>query len=216
MLDSIQPANLGIAETTEDVGLDIPKVCASKWREFCKLRPFDEPDPKPDRKLFWRQTPSFFLSLLVFLDRGLLQVIREWKKLLANQILVVACTCLLCVVLTSEELGEYQLQTGFVSLFLMLIQGVAAQRVFGSELLTIKREAGVGMRVLAFFTAKDLTTFLEISLSSAVFATTFSTFSHTQIPIKVLFPATWAFVYSVYGLNYIFSVLLSQSAAQMS
>merc|ERR1711957_107770 len=34
--------------------------------------------------------------------------------------------------------------------------------------------------------------------------------------IKVLFPATWAFVYSVYGLNYIFSVLLSQSAAQMS
>merc|ERR1712139_457577 len=69
--------------------------------------------------------------------------------------------------------------------------------------------------MLAYFISKDFSAAFEITMTSAVFTASYGTFSGTEIPINRLFPSTWAFVYAVFGLNYFFSIILSQTAGQM-
>merc|ERR1719201_123264 len=98
----------------------------------------------------------------------------------------------------------------------MLLQGVSAQRIFGEDLLITWREARVGMPMVAYFVAKDLAALFEVTLSSVVFTAAYGSFSGMQLPLEKLFGGTWAFIYSVFGFNYMLSIILSRGAAQMA
>ena len=49
-------------------------------------------------------------------------------------------------------------------------------------------------------------------MSSAVFTAAYGYASGCQIPLHQLFAGAWAFVFAVFGLNYIFSIILSPGA----
>lgn len=168
------------------------------------------------RGSFYRNTPPFFRAVLYFMDRSMLQTMRAWSDLVINQVLCACVMFVLCTVLVNRDMNMFLIQSNFASLFLMLLSGVAAQRVFGQDLLITVREARGGMSMIAYLVAKDLAAFFEITLSSVVFASSYGPFSGAQQPPTEIFAGAWAFIYSVYGLGYIFSMCLSPGAAQMT
>merc|ERR1712151_1083477 len=62
----------------------------------------------------------------------------------------------------------------------------------------------------------DLAALFEVSLSAAVFAAVYGSSSGALLPLGTIFGGAWAFVYAIFGLNYIFSIVLSPGAAQMT
>lgn len=187
---------------------------AEAWRTFAPHPCADEAKEAP--AAFYRQRPPFFRAVLIYMDRSMLQCLRAYDSLVINQALCIATTWVLCFVLKYERLDQFVMQSAFAALFLMLLQGVAAQRIFGADLLVTWREARVGMPMVAYLVAKDLAALFEVTLSAAVFTATYGSQSGAQLQLHQLLAGSWAFVYAVFGLSYIFSIVLSPGAAQMT
>ncbi|CAE7940003.1 ABCG25 [Symbiodinium sp. KB8] len=203
LLDAIQPP------------INEPEVCASAWKSCAALQDKVEQMVLP-ASIFRRTRQPFFRAVLIYMDRSMLQTIRAYVSLAINYSLCCVAVLLLCMILTYNRLDQFLMQSALAALFLMLLQGVAAQQVFGADLLTTWREARVGMPMVAYFVAKDLTACIEVTLSSAVFAAAYGYASGSQVSLRQLFAGSWAFVFAIFGLNYIFSIILSPGAAQMS
>eukprot|EP00439_Symbiodinium_sp_Y106_P024247 s5997_g2.t4 len=203
LLDAIQPP------------INDPEVCASAWKSCAALQDKVEQVVLP-ASIFRRTRQPFFRAVLIYMDRSMLQTIRAYVSLAINYSLCCVAVLLLCMILTYNRLDQFLMQSALAALFLMLLQGVAAQQVFGADLLTTWREARVGMPMVAYFVAKDLTACIEVTLSSAVFAAAYGYASGSQVSLRQLFAGSWAFVFAIFGLNYIFSIILSPGAAQMS
>eukprot|EP00928_Gymnodinium_smaydae_P009120 TRINITY_DN13373_c0_g1_i2.p1 TRINITY_DN13373_c0_g1~~TRINITY_DN13373_c0_g1_i2.p1 ORF type:complete len:1098 (+),score=153.07 TRINITY_DN13373_c0_g1_i2:96-3296(+) len=165
---------------------------------------------------FLRARVPFFRAALIYMDRSMLQSLRAYQAIFINQGLSVITTAILCFILEYERLDQFMMQATLAALFLMLLQGVAAQRIFGNDLLITWREARVGMPMVAYFVAKDLAALFEVTLSAAVFAVAYGSLSGMLQPLLPLFAGSWAFVYTVFGLSYVFSIVLPSGAAQMS
>jgi len=165
---------------------------------------------------FRRCIPPFFRAVLLFMDRAMLQTMRARSALVINQVLCITVMLILCAMLENSKIDHFLMQSCLATLFLMLLQGVAAQRIFGADLLITLREARVGMPMVAYMVAKDLAAMFEITLSAAVFASAYGPASGTQQSVFKIFAGAWAFVYSVYGLGYISSICFSPGAAQMT
>eukprot|EP00405_Crypthecodinium_cohnii_P035959 CAMPEP_0206546060 /NCGR_PEP_ID=MMETSP0325_2-20121206/12486_1 /ASSEMBLY_ACC=CAM_ASM_000347 /TAXON_ID=2866 /ORGANISM="Crypthecodinium cohnii, Strain Seligo" /LENGTH=1144 /DNA_ID=CAMNT_0054045123 /DNA_START=389 /DNA_END=3823 /DNA_ORIENTATION=- len=165
---------------------------------------------------FTRDRVPFFKAVLIFLDRSMLQTMRAYSVVIINQFLSVVVMIVLTSIVPNTNFDKYFMQSSFACLFLMLLQGVAAHRVFGPDLLITLREARVGMSLIAYIAAKDIAALFEITLSAAIFAASWGTLSGVQQSISRIFSGAWAFIYCVYGIGYIFSICLSQGAAQMS
>lgn len=202
-MDAIQPP------------LATPENCASVWKANAPLQ--DSPHTKPaPASLFFRVRVPFFKAVLIYMDRSMLQTLRAYRSLLINQFLCMVTIYAMCNIMPYIRLDHFLMQSALAALALMLLQGVAAQRVFGQDLLITWREARVGMPMVAYFVAKDMASLFEITLSAAVFAATYGACSGAQLGLLPLFAGSWSFIYSVFGLNYIFSIVLSPGAAQMS
>eukprot|EP00428_Durinskia_dybowskii_P007626 CAMPEP_0170302536 /NCGR_PEP_ID=MMETSP0116_2-20130129/51556_1 /TAXON_ID=400756 /ORGANISM="Durinskia baltica, Strain CSIRO CS-38" /LENGTH=319 /DNA_ID=CAMNT_0010554415 /DNA_START=93 /DNA_END=1049 /DNA_ORIENTATION=- len=150
------------------------------------------------------------------MDRSMLQTMRAHSAVVINQVLCITVVLILCNILVNDRIENFMMQSCLATLFLMLLQGVAAQRIFGADLLITLREARGGMPMIAYLVAKDLASLFEITLSAAVFASAYGPFSGAQQHVTGIFAGAWAFVYSVYGLSYISSICLSPGAAQMT
>ncbi|CAJ1363814.1 unnamed protein product, partial [Effrenium voratum] len=203
LLDAIQPPN---AE---------PEDCCAAWKSVALLQEKMQHTPLP-ASVFRRSRQPFFRAVLIYMDRCMLQTIRAYGSLAINYGLCCVAVLLLCFILTYDRLDQFEMQAALAGLFLMLLQGVAAQQVFGADLLMTWREARVGMPMVAYFVAKDLAAYVEVTMSSAVFTAAYGYASGCQIPLHTLFAGSWAFVFAIFGLNYIFSIVLSPGAAQMS
>jgi len=206
-----QNGEVGESELTEWLN-----VCAEIWRNHGPPLPDIALEEAVPRAVFHRAPPPFFRAVLLYMDRSMLQTLRAYSTVLVNQGLCIVTIWILCNILRYERLDQFMMQSAFAELFLMLLQGVAAQRIFGADLLITWREAQVGMPMVAYFVAKDLTALFEVSLSSAVFAAIYGSVSGAQLLLTTLFAGSWAFVYCVFGLSYIFSITLSPGAAQMT
>lgn len=126
-----------------------------------------------------------------------------------------AATVILCVLVDNQRFDQFIAQASFVALAMMLLQGVAAQRTFGNDLLITWREAQVGVPIIPYFLGKDLASLLEITTTSIVFTATYGAFSHIQMSLIDLFVGTWSFIYAVTGLSFILSIVMGVTAAQM-
>lgn len=213
-LQIVFPANTNPA----DIFLDAIQVShhiddfAQIW---CDRRPKVSQYPKTSKEFFHRQPPPFFRAVLIYMDRSLLQSLRAHNFMIMHQGLCIGTIMVVCTVLTYERLDQFIMQSAFASLFLMLLQSVASQRIFGADILVTMREARVGMPMVAYLLAKDLAALFEITLSSAVFTAVYGSQSGSQIDLPTLFAGSWAFVYCVFGLGYIFSIVLPNASSQM-
>jgi len=204
LLDAIQPP-LGTSEEAARCWASRPSVQDEQM----------DGDEEASRAAFKRERVPFFRAVLIYMDRSMLQTIGAASSLLISQVLNIMAVGLLCTILTYETMDQWLMQSAFAVLFLMLLQGVAAQRIFGCDLLITWREARVGMPMVAYFMAKDLAAMVEVTISSVVFTAAYGSLSGMQLTLQKLFAGSWAFIYSVYGLSYISSITLSQGAAQM-
>eukprot|EP00931_Biecheleriopsis_adriatica_P041446 TRINITY_DN23686_c0_g1_i1.p1 TRINITY_DN23686_c0_g1~~TRINITY_DN23686_c0_g1_i1.p1 ORF type:complete len:1139 (+),score=184.49 TRINITY_DN23686_c0_g1_i1:38-3418(+) len=204
LLDAIQPPNSS------------PEVCAGAWKSCTSLQEKGHEERPVPTSVFRRQRQPFFRAVLIFMDRSILQRIRSYVALIISLSLCFGAVFLLCFIMKYDKLDQFMMQSALAGLFLMLLQGVAAQQVLGADLLITLREARVGMPMMAYFVAKDLAALIEVTLASSMFTAAYGYASGCQIPLHSIFTGSWAFIYSVFGLNYIFSILLSPGAAQMS
>lgn len=167
--------------------------------------------PKP------RDRTPFVKATMLIMHRANLQCCASWPQVLFNQLLICMATYVICSVIEYNRIQDFMMQAAFAILFLMLLQGVAAQRVFGGpERLIALREAGVSMPMFAYFVGKDIAALFEVTLAAGIFTAMYFAWSHVQMQIISLFAGTWAFVYAVFGVNYLFSVCFSPASAQMS
>jgi len=203
MLDVIQPPN-----EPPEAGLAALRACGRQARA--------EQGPPSLSSAFQRTKVPFFKAVVVHMDRAMLQTLCAYGTIVVNHLLCAMALFLLCRMVRYQQVDNFLMQSSFAALFLMLLQGIAAQRIFGSDMLNTLREARVGVSVAAYFVAKDLVALLEVSLSAAMFTCVYGALSGMLQELPHLFAGAWAFVYSVFGMSYIFSVCLSPGAAQMS
>jgi ABC-type multidrug transport system ATPase subunit len=201
-LDAIQPSE---RSTPEDH--------AETWRNLKGSSHLES--EIQSKKEFKRSRPAMLQATLIFMERSLRQIVRSYDTLLINYALCIGSTFVVCVVIQNDRLDNFLMQSAFAALALMLLQGVAAQRTFGADLLVTLREAQVGMPMVPYFLGKDLASTLEITVAAAVFTAPYGALSQMQLPLYKLYAATWAFIYSLTGLNYIFSLVAGPTAAQM-
>lgn len=206
LLDAIQPPH-GTSEVAADMWASRPSVQDEHVD--------DDEETQSWRSTFKRERVPLIRAVLIYMDRSMLQTIGAASSLLISQVLNIMAVGLLCTILTYETMDQWLMQSAFAVLFLMLLQGVAAQRIFGCDLLITWREARVGMPMVAYFVAKDLAAMVEVTISSVVFTAAYGSLSGMQLTLQTLFAGSWAFIYSVYGLSYISSITLSQGSAQM-
>jgi len=206
LLDAIQPESS-----------PTPEECAEVWRKASlpgAVRPCE--GVEFDRHSFYHLRPPFINVMLILTDRAVRQILRTSVTTFINPCLIIGATSIVCVVIAHKDFGDFFVQSQFATLVLMLLQGVAGQRTFSVDLLTNRREAQVGMPMVAYFLAKDIAALIEVTLSAIIFTATYGALSHAQMPIYILFGGAWAFVYTVFGLSFIFSLIASPTAAQMS
>lgn len=209
------PPNANPADVLLDA-IQAPEAFADAWPQHAAIELEGQPRPKPQgRAYFARQRVPFFRAILIYMDRSTRQSMRAATTILTNQGLCVVAMVILTFIVPYERVDQFLMQSVFASLFLMLLQGVAAQRIFGADLLITWREARVGMPMVSYFIAKDLAALFEVTLASIVFTAAYGSLSGMLQPLPVLFAGTWAFVYAVYGLSYVYSIVLSPGAAQM-
>jgi len=212
------PENANPADTILDAiqgPVHLPAGCLAAMQSYGSVEACARlPPVRHDR--FDRPIPPFFKSVLIFMDRSMLLTMRAYSAIIVNQILCFVVMIVLTSIIPNTNINKFFMQSNFSTLFLMLLQGVAAQRIFGADLQVTLREAHVGVSSIAYLVAKDLAAMFEVTLSAAVFAASWGTLSGVQQPVTKIFAGAWAFIYSVYGIGYVFSICMSQGAAQMS
>lgn len=141
-----------------------------------------------------------------------------WPTVALNaSLLSVVMFCTLWAV-KGSGLGHVFLPTGLTLLLLCLAQSVAAQRVFaGEERQVAYREAAVCSlnQVLWSFVGKDLASLLEISIGTMCFTLTFWPNANTFASVFDVYAIGFACLYSIWGLNYIFSIVCPPSTAML-
>lgn len=150
------------------------------------------------------------------MNRAMKQTICSWQQVLLSQLLTLAATCAVCVVVEYDKIDKFMMQSAFTILAVMLLQGVAAQRVFGADRLNARREASVGMHMVSYFVGNDLAALFEVTIGAVVWSTVYLSVSHCQQSLMRILSGAWAFIYCIFGLNYVFSVCMTPPAAQMS
>ncbi|CAK0827454.1 unnamed protein product, partial [Prorocentrum cordatum] len=208
------PPNMNPADRLLDSIQRDPDACADVWRDYSQTLEAPEEEPAPP-SLFHRQRPAFFQGVLIFMDRSMLQSVRAGRTILINQVLCVGMVTVLCSTIEYQYFDRFMMQAAFAALFLMLLHCIAAQRVFGPDLLVTSREARVGGPMVAYLVAKDLAALFEITLSAIVFTAAYGILSGVHFSLARLFSGSWAFLYSVSGMSYIYSITMSPGSAQM-
>jgi len=120
------------------------------------------------------------------------------------------------IAIPPKKIDNIIAQPMFALFFLMLVQGVAAQRVFGGpERFVAWREAGVGFNMLIYFIGKDIAALAEIYFNSGIFALVYWPLCPLQCSYHTVFWCTFAFNYAVWGLSFIWSIATEPAVAQM-
>jgi len=134
--------------------------------------------PVPDPSVsFFRVRVAFITAVTIQFHRAVLQTLESSTNIAVSQVLVIFMLIILTRLLPITSFTDFMIQSCSATLLLMLLQGIAALKVFGSDILVIMREARAGVSCMALFIAKDCAAFFEITISSCVFALVYSWFS---------------------------------------
>eukprot|EP00811_Abedinium_folium_P005373 NODE_1494_length_2458_cov_9.576577.p1 GENE.NODE_1494_length_2458_cov_9.576577~~NODE_1494_length_2458_cov_9.576577.p1 ORF type:complete len:711 (-),score=200.36 NODE_1494_length_2458_cov_9.576577:326-2179(-) len=201
IMDAIMPKNQS------------PTYFSEMWRHYASTHALEQECVVQDAVRGIR--PSFFHTVVIFVDRSMLLMIRAWPVILVNQLIMLFSVGFLCYMIPFTNLDEFMMQGGFVALCTMILQGVAAQRILGPDLNMMFREGEVGLSISAYFYGKDLVALIEVTLSAFVFTAAYGSLSRTELFAQRLLAVSWAFAYTVYGLGFMFSALLSSGPALM-
>jgi len=145
-----------------------------------------------------------------------LQFRRDGLKILANNLLLVFSLLAYCFCAPSKSPADELLNPGMALFLLTLTQGVASQRVLGGNTrYVVWREAGAAGNTAICFVGRDLAAMLEVLLAAVIFTAIYWTWGPLLSSHHTVFWTSWALVYAVFGLNYVWSVLLSPDTAQM-
>jgi len=121
-----------------------------------------------------------------------------------------------CFCAPTKNPSDELLNPSLALFLLMLTQGVAAQRVLGGNTrYVVWREAGTAGNSALCFIGRDLASMIETLLAAIIFTSIYWTWGPLLSSHHTVFWTSWALVYAVFGLNYIWSVLLSPDTAQM-
>ncbi|KAJ7289930.1 hypothetical protein O6H91_03G005400 [Diphasiastrum complanatum] len=167
------------------------------------------------RDLSGRQTPGFFKQFRVIMRRVATQKFRE-ARLLAQDyiILLLAGICLgLLSNVKDVTLGSSGYPYTIIALSLLCM--IAALRTFSLDRLQFWRESASGINRVAFFLAKDTADHFSTVIKPLVYLSMFYFFNDPRSTLASNFEVTWALVYCVTGVAYIFAIVLQPSTAQL-
>eukprot|EP00929_Paragymnodinium_shiwhaense_P089857 TRINITY_DN5003_c0_g1_i5.p1 TRINITY_DN5003_c0_g1~~TRINITY_DN5003_c0_g1_i5.p1 ORF type:complete len:451 (-),score=89.55 TRINITY_DN5003_c0_g1_i5:235-1587(-) len=165
-----------------------------------------------------QERASWGEALLAQTKRAMLQTKLDASSSLAICIVLMFGVALLGVVMdaTGDQPQKCMVQSVVALFYLCLTQGVAAQRVFGGgERVVAWREAGVEVNMILYFVGRDLSSLVDIVLYTTVFTGCFWPLSPLQMSFHNMFWGSFACIYAIWGLNFIFSVMVEPATANM-
>eukprot|EP00747_Dinoflagellata_sp_TGD_P090135 gnl/TRDRNA2_/TRDRNA2_164587_c0_seq1.p1 gnl/TRDRNA2_/TRDRNA2_164587_c0~~gnl/TRDRNA2_/TRDRNA2_164587_c0_seq1.p1 ORF type:complete len:488 (-),score=57.93 gnl/TRDRNA2_/TRDRNA2_164587_c0_seq1:292-1542(-) len=193
------------------------RLLAKQWRE--KADAYGHVDsaemnvPLPNlvpRKSSWGR------RVFMQMERAALQLQREIASVLIK--LGLLMFGLLALVLGSPANKPIvELTQSSIALFLlMLAQSASAQRIFGgAERQVAWREAGANINTVFYFVGRDITALAELLLGTHAFLLIYWPLGPLLLNHHDMFWVIFAFLYCVWGVNYIWSILLPTDSAQM-
>jgi len=206
----LKPEN---AEACSD-GREFGRWLSSIWTKDCPFEP-DSFKGVVLPQLTWR-TCSWGEEVVIHFKRAMLQIRRDRLKLLVNNLMLTFGLTVFCICAPPTSRESELFHPCLAIFLLMLSQGPSAQRVFGGqERYIIWREAGARINTALCFIGRDIASFVEMGISSAVFSMLYWSLGPVQASQYLMFWCSFTTVYATYGLNYIFSVMLPPESAQM-
>jgi len=167
--------------------------------------------PKLDEK-----SCSWGGEVFVQAQRAGVQVQREVAQIIINNFLLIFGVIVLVVCTPIDKPQKEITQMAFALFLLMLTSGVGAQRIFGgSERQVIWREAGSNVKTVLCFVGRDITALFEILLTALFFTAIYWSLGPLLLEHYQMFFVSFATVYAIWGLNYIWSVFMKPDAALM-
>jgi len=151
------------------------------------------------------------------LTRNLLVMSRSiWPAIAANIFFTLIAIVAFALAFPSVGFTHLFQKNSLMLLLVALAQSVSSQRIFGGEEREVaKREAAVVSlpQMLYSFVGKDMASIVEMSFASASFALTHWQLVSSNMSITDLVSIGFSFLYAVWGLNYIWSILLPSKNA---
>eukprot|EP00929_Paragymnodinium_shiwhaense_P007016 TRINITY_DN110974_c0_g1_i1.p1 TRINITY_DN110974_c0_g1~~TRINITY_DN110974_c0_g1_i1.p1 ORF type:complete len:1243 (+),score=129.46 TRINITY_DN110974_c0_g1_i1:79-3807(+) len=157
-------------------------------------------------------------ALLAHTQRALLQTRLATSTSFIICVVLLLGVALLGVVVpaSGDDPVKVIIQSVIGLFYLCLTQGVAAQRVFGGgERVVAWREAGVQVNMILYFVGRDMAALVDILLYTTVFTGFYWPMCTTQISFHNMFWGVFAYIYAVWGMNFIFSVMVEPPTANM-
>jgi len=168
--------------------------------------------PLPDLEVV---TCTWGEEAFVQMKRAAVRFQRDWQQIFTNHVLMVFGLVIFCVA-TPEDPESAFFHVSLALFLVMLTQGVAAQRILGGHSrCVVWREAGVRVSTALCFVGCDVAALADVTLSAALFTAVYYSMGPLLSSHHTIYWVSFAFTYAVFGLNYIWSVLMSSDSAQM-
>ena len=161
--------------------------------------------PNADASLAERRMPSFAHTLLVFVKRALVQLVRDHGALTFDLGLALSAGAIF-----GKQRPNYQLEEAgqthmILSLGVGLVLGMSSLRVFGAERAVFWREcapgSGMALSRSAYFLAKNLVELPRIALLSIAVLCAFSAIAQPRAPFGLLVLETVSAAFAITGYS---------------
>mmetsp|Transcript_15212 Transcript_15212/g.26619 ORF Transcript_15212/g.26619 Transcript_15212/m.26619 type:complete len:426 (-) Transcript_15212:97-1374(-) len=162
------------------------------------------------------QTCTFAEAILIQVRRTGKQMQRELQQLATNNLLMVFGVLCLCLLVSPGSLSATLIHPVNALFGVSLMQGIAALRLFGgAERAVGWREAGASVSMFCYFAGRDIMASLEMFLGALAFTAVYWPLGTMVFGFWDFLRVSFAHIYAVWGMSYIWSVIFDSSSAQM-
>lgn len=157
------------------------------------------------------------VAIVTHFRRAMLQLLLVWKYRVCIGVVVSLGAILISTLIDVSQNPTLLIVQAVVALFsLALTQAVAAQRVYGGEERVVAwREASVQVNMILYFAGRNLAALVEILAMTMFFTVAYYPLCPYHMSFHGMYWSTFAYVYAIWGLNFVFSIVCDAAAANM-
>ena len=162
-----------------------------------------------------RFQPSFVSQLQWCLQRNARQMLRS-KRALFSGWLMFACAGILAGVLFADPRPKDIPLSAFMLLLALSVPAVTQSlRLFGSELLVMKRESWAGINMTSYFASKQIIALFDSLTSPFIFLAMYYGFAGPRGPVSIYVLLVWLTFAICQGLGMIISLTMQAGRSEL-
>eukprot|EP00475_Leptophrys_vorax_P044540 TRINITY_DN8966_c0_g1_i1.p1 TRINITY_DN8966_c0_g1~~TRINITY_DN8966_c0_g1_i1.p1 ORF type:complete len:418 (-),score=91.74 TRINITY_DN8966_c0_g1_i1:27-1130(-) len=163
-----------------------------------------------------RVTPPRLFAFHLMLRRGMIQILREFKRIFADALLLIAFGVFSALVFGANwSVSNFPMICLLACLAMGLLGTNASLRLFGKERLIFWREASSGIPISSYFASKLLLELLQTVTYPFIFLLAFYNIIIPELPFALMYTVFVSIYFYSSGLGIFISILVSPGTATL-